>query len=468
MIVKILSASRTFNAVRYNTDKIDRNHGELMKIRNFGIIGNGFDLKPQEVKNYLAAFSLSNPRITKPQFHATISCKGRETSKEELTDLAEKWLIKMGYGENPYLIVFHSDTPNNHVHLVSTRVGLDGKKINDHFEKRRAQEHLKELLGQNKQQIDASELTQLEAYQFKTLAQFRLVLERAGYHPRIRDEQLQVYRKGELLKSYPLEELKQQMAQTNYNEARLLKLQAILHKYQRSTDLTLVPEYRVLAGERQGELTGYHSALSRMMHQKFGVEFVFHFKDDKPPYGYTIIDHVGQQVYKGSELMKLAQLSGLSPLSSKRSGSSFRSESRRAGDWRVSSESAAKMLAVYLDVPSIAVSGKIQRLNEKEQADYRQLLHFLAHQKGPTALREQGLFILRDDKTSFLVDSRRQLICELEEILSREETADLSRQQEQVFELPQPHHPGLAITADQDDELVYGRRRRGKTARRKG
>lgn len=284
MIVKILSPGAGFRAVRYNTDKIDRHHGELMKIRNFGIIGNGFDLKPQEVKNYLTAFSLSNPRITKPQFHATISCKGRETSKEELTDLAEKWLIKMGYGENPYLIVFHSDTPNNHVHLVTTRVGLDGKKINDRFEKRRAQEHLKELIGQNKHPVGVRELSQLEVYQFRTLAQFRLLLERAGYYPRIRDQQLQVCRNGQLLKSYSLEELEKLMNQSKRDEGRLLQLRAILNKYQRSTHQALIPEYRVLAGERQGEHTGYHS---------------------KPPYGYTVIDHVGQQVFKGSELITL-------------------------------------------------------------------------------------------------------------------------------------------------------------------
>ena len=462
MIVKILSASRTFNAVRYNTDKIDRNHGELMKIRNFGLIGNGMNLKPQEVKNYLAAFSMSNPRVSKPQFHATISCKGREAGKDELTELSEKWLIKMGYGENPYLIVFHSDTPNNHVHIVSTRVGINGRKINDQFEKRRAQEHLRALVNKEQHLNTNEELVRLETYQFKTLAQFRLLLEKAGFRPVVKEGQLQVYYQGKSVKSYPVEELTRRMTQTQYDEKRLLQLQAILNKYRQTSNCSLIPDYRLLPGGRLGNPRSYSSELTRLMHQKFGLEFVFHFKENKAPYGYTVIDHVGKQVLKGSELMKLALLVDRGTAEGARIVKQGLKKSRWLTDYRISSDGAAQVLAKYLEVPYDTLVQQRQPLNSKEQSDYRHLLQFLIGKKGSAALAEHGLLILTDGEGKFLLDTRRRLISELNGVLSREESSRLTPDNSHFNQSTPAFTKGLVITADQDDELVYGRRRRGK------
>ncbi|MGI8637914.1 MAG: hypothetical protein ACR2KZ_21150, partial [Segetibacter sp.] len=52
----------------------------------------------------------------------------------------------------------------------------------------------------------------------------------------------------------------------------------------------------------------YHSDLTNHLQKTFGVQFVFHGERKKDPYGYTIIDHTGKAVYKGSEVMRLEEL----------------------------------------------------------------------------------------------------------------------------------------------------------------
>ena len=87
MIVKILSsASSNFHGVKYNDKKINSDKGELMDMKNFPSSINQ-ESSQEEVRNYLKSISQSN-KTQKPQFHAVISTKYQEHSKEQLTQVA--------------------------------------------------------------------------------------------------------------------------------------------------------------------------------------------------------------------------------------------------------------------------------------------------------------------------------------------------------------------------------------------
>lgn len=308
MTVKILSSTSTFNGVAYNTNKTQSAKGELMHFKNFGYLQNASKVTPSEMKTFLKAHSNRNTRVKGKQFHAMISCKGREYDKMELTQMAEAWLHKMGYGGNPYLIVFHGDTANNHVHMVSSRIDNQGKKINDSMERVRAQKCMQEILDQHPGKDCTKALEELQAYRFSTLPQARLYLELRGYSLREREGKLELIKFGYVQGSIGLDILKSKMLKYSPQKARAKQVSALIHKYKKLFDSTPVPVYEPLKGQRLGRVTGYRSELGDYLKEKLGLEIIFHGKDGKQPYGYTLLDHGKKNIFKGSEVLPLKAL----------------------------------------------------------------------------------------------------------------------------------------------------------------
>lgn len=307
MIVKILKPSATFKGVRYNTNKVDKDKGELMKVVNFGALQALQNLRPKDYVNYLEAQSAASSRTKYPQLHAVISCKGRSHSKQELTAIAEQWLNGMGYGQQPYLLVFHKDTANNHIHIVSTRVDRDGKKINDSFEKIRAYEVLNRVVGvDEKQEIDKN-IEKALSYGFSTRAQFMMLLETRGYSLKLSDGVYQIGRYGKRQGTVSLEQVDAKIGTFDKDIDRLSQLRAVFAEYRNQYDPVVVHVPAPLPGSRPSAPSGYTSAMAQMLSEKFGVQIIFHGKDGKPPYGYTLIDHSRKMVYKGKDLMPLAE-----------------------------------------------------------------------------------------------------------------------------------------------------------------
>jgi hypothetical protein len=91
------------------------------------------------------------------------------------------------------------------------------------------------------------------------------------------------------------------------NKKRLQQLRVIIDKYRPDYDSALYSEKSKLPGGGEGKKTGYSSELAKMLQQKFGLQIFFHAKDGKTPYGYTVIDHTQKAVYKGGDLMPMAE-----------------------------------------------------------------------------------------------------------------------------------------------------------------
>ena len=117
-------------------------------------------------------------------------------TEAQLLDFTHQYLQEMGYAEpgQPWLIYAHHDTDNLHLHVVTSRVAPNGRKINHHHEHRRSQVVVDKLMGINREKTTQKDIEAAKQYHFSSFAQFKAILVSMGY---------EVYKKN------PLAELNQ-------------------------------------------------------------------------------------------------------------------------------------------------------------------------------------------------------------------------------------------------------------------
>lgn len=304
------AAGSSFSAVNYNAKKEERETGKLMYFNNFGYLQEKDEISKEEFIDYFKEYSSRNGRVKMPVFHATCSTKGKELSYDELKDVALEIMKELGYGRNPVLIYSHHDTENNHIHIVTSRIGRDGKKINDSFEKKRANHALNAILNRNIGQEFNLHLNNALQYDFNTIAQFKLLMENSGYHIRKEKAELAFYKSGKRQGAIKSEDVGKKInASIQFPEIRekeIRQIQALIYKYKKahSSRLKSNKEFRYTT-----EKLKFHSDLTDHLNKAFGLEFFFFVgKDHERPYGYSLIDHKNKKVYKGSEVFNLSRL----------------------------------------------------------------------------------------------------------------------------------------------------------------
>ncbi len=122
---------------------------------------------------------------------------------DQLAELAERYMQKMGYGDQPYIVYKHADTHNAHIHIVSVCVDEQGKRSVTAYEHRRSMTACRELeadfglrngadtekrnpkaelkkvdasLGDVRHQVGNTLKAVLESYRFQTFGEYNALL----------------------------------------------------------------------------------------------------------------------------------------------------------------------------------------------------------------------------------------------------------------------------------------------------
>lgn len=91
-----------------------------------------------------------------------------KVSDEQFTEMAQEYMERMGYDNQPYIVFKHTDIDRTHIHIVSTCVGIDGKKIPDDYDHPRSMTICRDLETKYNLQ-KATEQEQKQATKFSDL-----------------------------------------------------------------------------------------------------------------------------------------------------------------------------------------------------------------------------------------------------------------------------------------------------------
>lgn len=103
----------------------------------------GGNLSGENAKAVAEEFAVARrlrPDIEKPVWHCSLTLPQGETlDAEKWSRVTADFVERMGFSENtPYVAVRHKDTDHDHVHIIASRVGLDGKVWHGHWEAKTA------------------------------------------------------------------------------------------------------------------------------------------------------------------------------------------------------------------------------------------------------------------------------------------------------------------------------------------
>ena len=88
---------------------------------------------PRELASEFGILRRLNPKLTKAVAHLMLSPSPEDPAltDEQWHSIAVGYIDAMGFADAPWIAVVHEDTDHQHMHLMASRIGFDGKTISD-------------------------------------------------------------------------------------------------------------------------------------------------------------------------------------------------------------------------------------------------------------------------------------------------------------------------------------------------
>lgn len=166
MVAKISSGSSLYSALAYNHQKVNAGCAKVIFTNNM--------VEPKDGNFSIGIFTgsfepylLANKRTENPVIHISLNPDPKDKlSDEQLAQIAEEYMQKLGYENQPFVVYKHEDIDRHHLHIVSVKVDETGKMIRDNFQHRLSMRICRDL-EQKYGLVPANEKQKAEGYSIK-------------------------------------------------------------------------------------------------------------------------------------------------------------------------------------------------------------------------------------------------------------------------------------------------------------
>ncbi|GAB2820427.1 relaxase/mobilization nuclease domain-containing protein [Ferruginibacter profundus] len=131
MVTKITIPKSIEAALNYNEKKVQNGNAVCLQAANY--LNEAKDMNFYQKLDGFEQLNSLNDRATTKTLHVSLNFDPSEKiADDKLLKIAELYMNKIGFGEQPFIVYKHEDAGHPHIHIVSTTIKADGGRINTH------------------------------------------------------------------------------------------------------------------------------------------------------------------------------------------------------------------------------------------------------------------------------------------------------------------------------------------------
>lgn len=131
MVARIVCGKNIKGLVLYNENKVSENKAAFIHASKFGLEKSELTID-EKVRRFQKLHAL-NKRVKTNAVHISLNFHYEDKlDKDKLTRIANAYMDKIGFRDQPYLVYEHKDAAHPHIHIVTTNLDKEGKRINLH------------------------------------------------------------------------------------------------------------------------------------------------------------------------------------------------------------------------------------------------------------------------------------------------------------------------------------------------